>query len=123
MFAKRHGVPLEAALGGSPTLYPEYAARLSSGSAARADAARASRGAQPPAADAPAASSLHVAGQVWLVAAGDYNVAVQIGAEGVFVVNPGPEPVADAVLAEIAKLAPDKRIRMIVDTDDGLAHV
>lgn len=123
MFAKRHSVPLEAALGGSPTLYPEYAARLSGGSATRADATRAPRGAQAPAADAPAASSLHVAGQVWLVTAGDYNVAVQIGAEGVLVVNTGPEALADTVLAEIAKLAPDKRIRMIVDTDDGLAHV
>ena len=48
-------------------------------------------------------TSLHVAGQVWLVAAGDRNVAVQVGAEGVLVVNPGPEELADAVLAEIGK--------------------
>jgi cyclase len=121
-------VPLEAALGGSATLYPEYAARTGGGSTTRAEAVRPQRIRQAPAADAPAAdaraeSSLHVAGQVWLVTAGDYNVAVQIGAEGVLVVNPGPEELADAVLAEIAKLAPGKRIRIIVDTDDGLAHV
>ena len=28
MFAKRHNVPLDAALGGAATLYPEYAGRL-----------------------------------------------------------------------------------------------
>ena len=66
---------------------------------------------------------MHVAGQVWLVAAGGRNVAVQVGSEGVLVVNPGPESVADAVLAEIGKIAPDKRIRVIVDTDDDPAHI
>jgi glyoxylase-like metal-dependent hydrolase (beta-lactamase superfamily II) len=126
MFAKRHGVPLDAALGGSATLYPEFAASLragGSGSAARAPAA----GARPPPAQAapPAAtvSSLHVAGQVWLVAAGDRNVAVQVGDEGVLVVNPGPEQLADAVLAEIERIAPGKRIRIVVATDDDAAHI
>jgi hypothetical protein len=40
-------------------------------------------------------------------------VAVQVGAEGVLVVNPGPKEVADAVVAEIRKLAGDKRVRLI----------
>jgi glyoxylase-like metal-dependent hydrolase (beta-lactamase superfamily II) len=66
---------------------------------------------------------LHVAGQVWLVAAGGHNVAVQIGDEGVLVVNPGPAETADAVLAEIRKLAGDKRIRVVVDSNDDAAHV
>src|SRR5687767_12623497 len=100
MFAKRHNVPLEAALGGSATLYPEYAARLrapSAGAATQASASRAPRAAELRAAEVPAAASLHVAGQVWLVTAGGYNAAVQVGPEGVLVVNPGPEAVADAV--------------------------
>jgi glyoxylase-like metal-dependent hydrolase (beta-lactamase superfamily II) len=126
MFAKRHNVPLEAALGGSATLYPEYAARLkspSAGAATQPSAGRAPRPAQPQTADVPAAASLHVAGQVWLVAAGGYNAAVQVGPEGVLVVNPGPEAVADAVLAEIARIAPEQRVRVIVDTDDLAAHI
>jgi glyoxylase-like metal-dependent hydrolase (beta-lactamase superfamily II) len=122
MFAKRHGVPLEAALGGAATLYPEYAARLRAPSPAGRDAGRAEQRQRPAQAESPV-TSLHVAGQVWLVAVRGRNVAVQIGSEGVLVVNPGPEESADAVLAEIAKLAPDKRIRMIVDTDDDVAHV
>jgi glyoxylase-like metal-dependent hydrolase (beta-lactamase superfamily II) len=121
-------VPLEAALGGSATLYPEYAARLRApggAAAAQPSAARAPRLARAPDApgEAPAVSSLHVAGQVWLVTAGGRNVAVQVGAEGALVVNPGPEELADAVRAEIARIAPDKRIRVIVDTDDQLGHI
>ncbi|HJR69240.1 MAG TPA: hypothetical protein VKA43_04305 [Gammaproteobacteria bacterium] len=126
MFAKRHNVPLEAALGGSATLYPEYAARLRQGGAApQPSAARAQRSPQPRADDSvvPDVSSLHVAGQVWLVAAGGQNVAVQVGPEGVLVVNPGPEALADAVLAEIGKIAPDRRVRVIVVTDDAAAHI
>ncbi len=127
MFAKRHNVPLEAALGGSATLYPEYGAGLRAQSA-RSDtsatsAARSQRSAQPAQTEPPAATSLHVAGQVWLVAAGGHNVTVQAGPEGVLVVNPGPEEVAGAVLAEIAKIAPGKRVRVIVDTDDAIGHL
>jgi glyoxylase-like metal-dependent hydrolase (beta-lactamase superfamily II) len=119
-------VPLEAALGGSATLYPEYAQRLRAGSvggAARPTAPRAARSQQLPAASEADVSSLHVAGQVWLVAAGGRNVAVQVGPEGVLVVNPGPEALADAVLAEIESIAPDRRIRVVVTTDDDAAHI
>ena len=97
MFAKRHGVPLEAALGGSATLYPEYAARLrDAGRPARADAAAAPRASQQPRreprrhAEPPGVTSLHVAGQVWLVAAGGRNVAVQVGRRGRARREPGP---------------------------------
>ena len=48
---------------------------------------------------------------------------MQVGSEGVLVVNPGPEEIADAVLAEIGKIAPAKRIRVIVDTDDDASHI
>jgi hypothetical protein len=129
MFAKRHNLPLEAALGGRDTLYPEYASRAG-GLAGGTSSARSSRTENSPrpvrsgAPDAaPVVTSLHVAGQVWIVSAGTTNVAVQIGAEGVLVVNPGPEELADAVVAEIRKLAPDKRVRLIVDTNDDPTHV
>ena len=124
MFAERHGVPLEVALGGSATLYPEYAQLARAGGGRpQAAAQRSQRAPQAPAAAPAGASSLHVAGQVWLVSAGGQNVAVQVGPEGVLVVNPGPAEVADAVLAEIHKIAPEQRVRMIVATGDALAHV
>ena len=71
----------------------------------------------------PAATSLHVAGQVWLLTIDGHNVAVQVGSEGVLVVNPGPKALADAVLAEIRKISGGKRIRLIVVTNDDPAHV
>jgi glyoxylase-like metal-dependent hydrolase (beta-lactamase superfamily II) len=129
MFAQRHGVPLAAALGGSATLYPEFAERLHAGGGEIAGEARAARSRRSPEPPAPATAvatevtSLHVAGQVWLVTAGDRNVAVQVGDEGVLVVNPGPEQLADAVLAEIHELAPDKRVRVVILTDDDARHI
>jgi cyclase len=123
MFAKRHGVPLDAALGGSATLYPGYALQSRQGGGEPSRNARAERSPQPPVAPAEGVTSLHVAGQVWLVAAGGGNVAVQIGPEGVLVVNPGAEAVADAVLAEIGRIAPGQRVRVIVATDDDPAHI
>jgi glyoxylase-like metal-dependent hydrolase (beta-lactamase superfamily II) len=129
MFAQRHGVPLAAALGGSATLYPEFAQSLRAGGAEIAGeppAARSRRSPEPPESTPPeatAVTSLHVAGQVWLVTAGNRNVAVQVGEEGVLVVNPGPVELADAVLAEIHELAPDQRIRVVVMTDDDALHI
>jgi cyclase len=127
MFAKRHSVPLETALGGSVTMYPEHAQRirdqLRDGAAPRPQAAPApARATASPPPD-PGVSSLPVAGQVWMITAGGRNVAVQVGAEGVLVVNPGTEQLADAVLAEIRKIAGDKRIHVLIDTNDDPAHI
>jgi glyoxylase-like metal-dependent hydrolase (beta-lactamase superfamily II) len=128
MFAKSHAVPLEAALGGAATMYPEYAQRLraTAANARPVSSARPTRPQTParPAAvdEPPAVGSLHVAGQVWMVTAGGRNVAVQIGPEGVLVVNPGLAELADGVLAEIRKLAGEKRIRVIVNTNDATEH-
>jgi glyoxylase-like metal-dependent hydrolase (beta-lactamase superfamily II) len=135
MFAKRHNVPLEASLGGTETMYPDYLSTLralhAGGTAPRTSepprreqnraAARGSARPAPSAASAPV-TSLSVAGQVWMIATDRNNVAVQIGAEGVLVVNPGPEDLADEVLAEIRKLAGDKRIHVLVNTNDNGVH-
>lgn len=130
MFAKRNALPLEAALGGAETLYPEYQQRLRelrAGNAARPStpAAREPRAAAPPVASSAddTVSSIHVAGQVWMISAGGTNVAVQVGAEGVLVVNPGRAELADTVLEEIRRLAGDKRIRVIIDTSDDPTHL
>jgi glyoxylase-like metal-dependent hydrolase (beta-lactamase superfamily II) len=128
MFAKRHSVPLEAALGGSATMYPEYLQRLrelSGGDTSRPSSVPAATPRSDPAvaATTQGVSSLHVAGQVWMISAGGRNIAAQVGPEGVLVVNPGRAELADAVLAEIHRLAGDKRVRVIVDTNDAPEHV
>jgi glyoxylase-like metal-dependent hydrolase (beta-lactamase superfamily II) len=123
MFAKRHNVPLEAALGGAQTMYPEYVQRvrqLAAGSAAAgaapARAAAVAVGAPAGDAAAPRITSQHVGGQVWMMTAGGRNLAVQIGSEGVLVVDPGRDDLAAGVLAEITRIADGKPVRFIVNT-------
>ncbi len=67
--------------------------------------------------------SYHVQGNVWMLAAGPFNAAVSIGDEGVLVVDTMVEPLADKLLAEIARLAGDKPIRHIINTHSHPDHV
>jgi glyoxylase-like metal-dependent hydrolase (beta-lactamase superfamily II) len=60
--------------------------------------------------------SLHVQGNVWMLVGGGVNAAVQIGDEGVLVVDTMTEPLAGKMLAEIRRLAGDKPIRYVVNT-------
>jgi cyclase len=67
-------------------------------------------------AGAPDVKSLHVQGNVWMLTSGSINAAVQIGNDGVLVVDTMTEPLADKMLAEIKRLAGDKPIRQIINT-------
>jgi glyoxylase-like metal-dependent hydrolase (beta-lactamase superfamily II) len=125
MFSKGHSVPMEAALGGAHTMYPEYLERVRQLIAGKAEAP-ASR---PPAAAPPArvnpipdgVTSQHVAGQVWMITSAGRNTAVQIGSEGVLIVDPGEAAQSEAILAELRKIAPDKPVRVIVNTSNDPA--
>ena len=57
-----------------------------------------------------------------MINAGSVNVAVQIGDQGVLLVDTGSEAVADAVLAEVRRLAGNRPIRYIVNTHSHLDH-
>ncbi len=72
----------------------------------------------------------HVQGNVWLLAGepDESNVAVQIGNDGVLVVDTGTQDTAPELLAAIRRLAAryggqQKAIRWIVDTDGEMSHV
>jgi cyclase len=66
----------------------------------------------------------HVQGNVYmLVGAGTTaNAAVQIGDEGILVVDTGPAATREQVLAAIRKLSPDKPIRWILNTSSDADH-
>jgi cyclase len=66
---------------------------------------------------------LKVRGQVYLIAGPVSNAVVQIGADGVLVVDTLREQDADALLGEIGKLAGAKPIRYVVNTHAHLDHV
>ena len=75
------------------------------------------RGGQGPAGAAPpAVQSLHVQGNVWMLVGGFVNAAVQIGDEGVLVVDTMTDALAAPMVAEIKRLAGSKPIRWIVNT-------
>lgn len=67
--------------------------------------------------------SYHVQGNVWIFHAGDVNAAVQVGDQGVLVVDTLGEKYADAMIAEINRIAPNKPIRYIINTSADADHV
>jgi cyclase len=64
----------------------------------------------------PAVQSYRVQGNVWMLVSGTVNAAVQIGDEGVLVVDTMTEALAEPMVAEIKRLAGDKPIRWIINT-------
>jgi glyoxylase-like metal-dependent hydrolase (beta-lactamase superfamily II) len=60
--------------------------------------------------------SLHVQGNVWMLHSDVANAAVQIGEDGVLVVDTMTEQLAGPLVAEIRRLAGDKPIRIVVNT-------
>ena len=60
--------------------------------------------------------SYHVAGQVWVLTGAGGHVTVQIGDEGVLVVDTQFAETAPKILAEIERLAPGKIIRYVINT-------
>jgi glyoxylase-like metal-dependent hydrolase (beta-lactamase superfamily II) len=67
--------------------------------------------------------SSRVQGNVWLLTAGGFNSVVQIGDEGVLVVDTMVEPLGDKLVAEIRRLAPGKPIRTIINTHVHADHM
>jgi cyclase len=65
--------------------------------------------------------TFHVQGNVYMLAGAGANVAVQIGDDGILVVDPGSRETGDAVLAAIRELS-DGPIRWIINTHAHIDH-
>jgi len=65
---------------------------------------------------------IHVQGKVWLIAGLGGNIAVQIGEQGIVVVDTGAEGFGQQVVDAIASLS-DRPIRYIINTSIGAQHV
>jgi cyclase len=77
-------------------------------------------------------TTYHVQGNVWVIAGAGGNITVQASnasaagpgaGEGVLLVDTGRKEMTAAVLAEVAKIAPGKRIEYIVTTHVDADHV
>jgi glyoxylase-like metal-dependent hydrolase (beta-lactamase superfamily II) len=149
-YAERYGIPLEAARGGAETTYPEYMTTLRSmagpatatnlgrtlsGPAGEPDKARSTtpageadkpRPATPaggpdkarPATDV---QTIHVQGNVHMIVGAGSNIAVQVGDDGVVVVDTGNGQLSDKVIAAIKALS-NKEIRWVINTEFDRDH-
>jgi glyoxylase-like metal-dependent hydrolase (beta-lactamase superfamily II) len=68
-----------------------------------------------------AIDTVHVQGNVYLLTTGDANVVVQIGSDGIIVVDPGGRETGADVLAAIRALS-DGPIRWVINTHDHEDH-
>jgi len=66
--------------------------------------------------------TLHVQGKVSLIAGAGGNIAVQVGDDGVLLVDSGYEQMSGKVVAAIRKLAPNRTLRTIINTTLADAH-
>jgi cyclase len=111
-------IPVEAALGGAATMYPDFRQNIKKGSFAPLPKAAP---AAPPATPTGDLDVLHVQGSVYMIAGAGGNIAVQVGDLGVLVVDTGNGKYSDKVLAAIRKIS-DKPLQYIVNTSVDADH-
>ena len=116
-FAARHAMPEAGVRGGAETLLPDW----KPGAKPAAPKPNANGGFRPevqPAKLPPGeVRAVPVQGNVYMVVGAGANIAVQVGDDGVLVVDTGDGKMTDKVLAAIREIAPaDKEIRWLVNT-------
>ena len=119
-FAEKYAVPRWAMAAGAASMYPEFAARLEPNGNRRVSAEAAN---VPP--REPGSSdirSMHVKGNVWAIFGAGGNITVQIGDEGVLVVDTGTSDTAAGVREEIRRLAGNRPVRYIITTHFHADH-
>ncbi len=119
-YAKKHDLPLAGVRGGPETALPEFMGR--STPPARPSTATGRVAPAPPLVPDENVHSMHVQGNVWMLVSRAGNAAVQIGADGVLVVDTMTGGMAEGLIAEIRKLAGDKPIRWIINTHAHADH-
>jgi len=119
-FSDLNQVPMWALRAGAETMYPEFMDQLKVGRPAGlpAEAVMADRAAEPTREKEPdpVVHSFRVKDQVWLISDGRSNTTINVGDEGVMIVDTGREEMADAIMAEIRKIAGDKPVRYVANT-------
>jgi cyclase len=128
-FLKKSGVPAAGARGGAATTYPEYMVKLQKNEVDSRIFPPIALGQSFPRVVSPQTSEtegdiqvLPVQGNVYLLAGAGANMAVQVGDDGVLLVDTGNGKYTDQVLAAIRKLS-NKPIRFIVDTNANPDHM
>lgn len=131
-YTDKYKLQLLSSLGGQEIVYPEFSAKLKDPAAAEA-AARSmlvpsktspphvSRAVDPNPRDGEI-HTIHVQGNVYMLIGDGSNIAVQTGEQGALLVDAGEGKRSDKVIAEIRRLAGDKPIQFIVNTNFRAEH-
>ena len=122
-FQVKRGVSAEAARGGAETTYPEFASKIKSNSAGQVSSSTkaAEAGSYKDLEKTGDVEVLTVQGNVYLIAGAGGNVAVQVGDDGVLLVDTGLTQYSDKVMAAIRQLS-SKPIRFVVNTNARADH-
>jgi glyoxylase-like metal-dependent hydrolase (beta-lactamase superfamily II) len=121
-FQTRHHVSEQAAMGGPESIYPEYRAKLS-GQAAAALSRPAPRVAQR--ARMTEDGEIHVQpvqGNISMLVGPAGNSVVQVGSQGVLVVDTMTAALSERLLAALGKLS-EQKIQYIINTSADPAHI
>ena len=118
----KYNVPEEAVLGGGDTAYPEFQSKLRN-RAARAES-RPRPAPVPLALLRPPAEilAIPVQGSVYMLVGAGANTTMQVGENGVYVVDPQLAPLSEKLLAAIREIS-TKRIRYIINTNADPDHI
>ena len=121
-FSAKHAMPEGGVRGGAETLLPEWKP-----GAKPAPARPGANGGfrpedQPQRLASGEVKSVHVQGNVHMIVGAGANIAVQVGEDGVLVVDTGNAGTSDKVLAAIKELAPGKEIRWVINTGMDANH-
>jgi cyclase len=121
-FSAKHAMPEAGVRGGAETLLPEW----KPGAKPAAPRPGANGGFAPEVLPQRLATgevkAVHVQGNVHMIVGAGANIAVQVGQDGVLVVDTGEAGTSDKVLAAIKQLAPGKEIRWVVNTGMNANH-
>jgi glyoxylase-like metal-dependent hydrolase (beta-lactamase superfamily II) len=115
--AAKYSLPPAATRGGPATALPEFLAGPAAAVSPSPPVPPVS-----PAVPPGEVRSLHVQGNVWMLVSAVGNAAVQIGPDGVLVVDTMTAALAGRMVEEIRRLAGDKPIRWIVNTHAHADH-
>jgi glyoxylase-like metal-dependent hydrolase (beta-lactamase superfamily II) len=122
-FSAKHAMPEAGVRGGAETLVPDWrpgakpaAPRPNANGGFRAEV-------QPAKLAAGEVKAVHVQGNVHMIVGAGANIAVQVGNDGILVVDTGAAGATEKVLAAIKALAPDKEIRWAVNTTVRPDHI
>jgi cyclase len=121
-FSSKHAMPEAGVRGGAETLLPEWKPGAKP-AVTRPGANSGFRPEDQPQRLAPGeVKAVHVQGNVHMIVGAGANIAVQVGEDGILVVDTGDAGTSDKVLAAIEQIAPGKEIRWVINTGMSPNH-